>query len=75
MPQHAVEQRVLLAVHPLDFFVPDGLERLRRDRRGSVAAFHAGTRHPQNSPDKGGPASADVGACENCCIPATLNGN
>jgi hypothetical protein len=45
-------------VHPLDFPVPDGLERLRRDRRGSTVAFHAGTIHPQNPPDKGGPAGA-----------------
>ena len=45
--QHAVGQRERLAVHPLDFVVPDGLERLRRDRRGSAVAFHAGTRHPQ----------------------------
>jgi len=51
--QHAVEQRELLAVHPLDFPVPDGQERLRRDRRGSAVAFPAGTRHPQNPPDKG----------------------
>jgi len=47
---------MLARVHPLDFPVPDGLERLRRDRRGSAVAFHAGTRHPQNPPDKGGQA-------------------
>jgi len=34
-------------VQPLDFIGPDGLELIRRDRRGGAAAFHAGTRHPQ----------------------------
>jgi hypothetical protein len=53
LQQPAVGQRDRLAVHPLDFPVPDGLERLRRDRRGSAVAFQAGTRHPQNPPDKG----------------------
>jgi hypothetical protein len=43
-------------VHPLDFPVPDGLERLRRDRRGSAVAFHAGTIHPQNPPGNGRPS-------------------
>ena len=33
-----------LGAYPLDFPGPDGLERLRRDRRGSALAFHAGTR-------------------------------
>ena len=32
--------------------MPDGLELLRRDRRGSTVAFPAGTIHPQNPPDK-----------------------
>jgi hypothetical protein len=32
--------------------VPDGLELLRRDRRGSAVAFPAGTRHPQPGFDK-----------------------
>ncbi len=35
-----------------DFLVPDRLERLRRDRRGSAVAFHAGTIHPQLGFDK-----------------------
>jgi len=61
MQQHAVGQRELLAVHPLDFLVPDGLERLRRDRRGSAVAFPAGIRHPQNPTDKGDQAGADAG--------------
>jgi len=39
-------------VHPLDFLVPDGLGLLRRDRRESAVAFHAGTRHPQNPPTR-----------------------
>ena len=49
-----------LEAHPLDFLVSDGLERLRRDRRGSAVAFPAGTRHPQNPPDQGGQADADA---------------
>jgi hypothetical protein len=44
---------MLARIQPPDFPGPDGLERLRRDRRGSAVAFHAGTRHPQNPPDKG----------------------
>jgi hypothetical protein len=28
--------------------------------RGSAVAFHAGTRHPQNPPDKGGQAGTDA---------------
>jgi hypothetical protein len=59
LQQHVVEQRELLAVHPLDFLVQDGLELLRRNRRGGLAAFHAGTIHPQNPPDKGGPNNND----------------
>ena len=47
-------------IHPLEFLVPDGLERLRRDRRGSAVAFQAGTRHPQNPPDEDGQAGADA---------------
>lgn len=50
-----------LEAHPLDFPVPNGPERLRRDRRGSAVAFPAGTRHPQHPPDKGGQAGADAG--------------
>jgi hypothetical protein len=46
-------------VQPLNFPMPDGLERLRRDRRGSAVAFPAGTRHPQNPPDTGSQAVAD----------------
>jgi hypothetical protein len=64
MQQHAVGQRELLAVHPLDFLVQDGLERLRRDRRGSSVVFQAGTRHPQNPPDKGGQAGTDAGTIQ-----------
>ena len=54
--QHAVGQCERLAVHPLDFPVPDGRERLRRDRRGSAVAFPAGTRHPKSPPDQDGQA-------------------
>jgi hypothetical protein len=53
LQQHAVEQRELLGIHPLDFLVQDGLELLRRDRVGSAVAFHAGTIHLQTPPDKG----------------------
>jgi len=44
---------MLARVHPLDFPVPDRLELLRRDRRGSAVAFHAGTIRPRNRSDKG----------------------